>query len=185
MLIDYTTIHRINETKKQLKDNINITSDDIFILQHISVNKDKCKTLKKYGILNRTELIKHSKFDIIKKLSNYNESDLIKKLRDPNICAFFSAKANLDYDNNLRGLPEILNYKGCWNKANDWEKYIITFRIKYKNIEKSGFFGTSLYQGDIIEKLKNIDSNTLKGKIVILNKDYNVPSNDIISINKI
>ena len=36
-----------------------ISDDDIFILQHITVNNDECESIKKYGILNRKDLLKH------------------------------------------------------------------------------------------------------------------------------
>lgn len=46
------------------------------------------------------------------------------------------------------------------------------------------FFGQETYYKNIIEKLKNISNRELK-EVVILNKDYNVPIDDFIEIEKI
>ena len=46
------------------------------------------------------------------------------------------------------------------------------------------FFGQERYDKNIIEKLKDISNKDLK-KVVILNKDYNVPVEDIIKIEKL
>ena len=46
------------------------------------------------------------------------------------------------------------------------------------------FFGQERYYKNIIEKLKDVSNKELK-KVVILNKDYNVPVEDIIKIEKL
>lgn len=103
---------------------------------------------------------------------------------DINICAFLCANTNLDYDNKFKGFPEILNPSTYYYNMEGYQKYMITFKVKYINIEKSGFFGQETYYRNIIEKLKNVSNRELK-EVVILNKDYNVPIDDFIKIEKI
>lgn len=182
MIIDFSTNKKIEESKKILLKENKIYDEDIFILQHVSANNDGCKSIIKYGILNRKELLKHEDIDIIKKLkqSKSRYEMMQKKDNDINICAFLCAKANLHYDNNWNGFPEILNY--YYQDKEKWDKYIITFKVKYKYIEHSGFFCDD--DETIIKKMKKITYDSLKDCIVILNKSYNVQVSDIIDIQK-
>ncbi len=152
-------------------------------MQHITVNNDSCESIKKYGILNRKGLLKHDDIEIVKKLKeNPKRYEMIMNQNfDINICAFLCANTNLDYDNKFKGFPEILNH---YYNMEGYQKYMITFKVKYINIEKSGFFGQETYYKNIIEKLKNVSNRELK-EVVILNKDYNVPIDDFIEIEKI
>lgn len=183
MIIDFSTEQKTEKTKKELLNINRISDDDIFILQHITVNNDECKYIKKYGILNKKELFKHDEIECVQKLKEISKRAKIQLNTDynTNVCAFLCANMNLDYDNNLAGLPEILNSKSRMYLG---DKYIITFKVKYMNIEKSGFFGPKIYNENIIERLKNISDEGLK-EVVNLSKDYNVPVENIINIEEI
>ena len=186
MIVDFSTQYKLEKTKKELLNIKQISDDDIFILQHITVNSDECESIKKYGILNRKEILKHDDFEIVKKLKEQPQryKMMMNQKFDTNICAFLCANMNLNYNNNFEGLPEILSpLTYCYNMEK-YKKYIITFKVKYMNIEKSGFFGQNTYYQNSIEKLKDISNKALK-EVVILNKDYNVPVEDIIKIEKL
>ena len=58
MIIDFSSKYKLEKTKKELFDINKIFDNDIFILQHITVNNDKCESINKYGILNRKDLLK-------------------------------------------------------------------------------------------------------------------------------
>ena len=68
MIIDFSSKYKLEKTKKELLNIKQISDDDIFILQHITVNNDECESIKKYGILNRKDLLKHDELEIVKKL---------------------------------------------------------------------------------------------------------------------
>lgn len=70
MIIDFSSKYKLEKTKKELLNIKQISDDDIFILQHITVNHDECESIKKYGILNRKDLLKHDDLEIVKKLKN-------------------------------------------------------------------------------------------------------------------
>lgn len=144
MIIDFSSKYKLEKTKKELFDINKIFDNDIFILQHITVNNDKCESIKKYGILNRKELLKHDDLEIVKKLKEKPQryEMMINQKFDTNICAFLCANMNLDYDNNLEGFPEILSPLKYYYNMKEYKKYIITFKVEYMNIEKSEFFRT-------------------------------------------
>lgn len=144
MIIDFSSKYKLEKTKKELLNIKQISADDIFILQHITVNNDECESIKKYGILNRKDLLKHDDLEIVKKLKENPQryEMMINKKLDTNICAFLCANMNFDYDSNLKGFPEILNPLKYYYNMEKYKKYIITFKVEYMNIEKSGIFRT-------------------------------------------
>lgn len=144
MIIDFSSKYKLEKTKKELLNIKQISDDDIFILQHITVNNDECESIKKYGILNRKDLLKHDDLEIVKKLKENPQryEMMINQKLDTNICAFLCANMNFDYDSNLKGFPEILNPLKYYYNMEEYKKYIITFKVEYMNIEKSGFFRT-------------------------------------------
>lgn len=108
------------------------------------------KMTKKYGwtkdvlinhIENKSyEKLKHDDLEIVKKLKeNPKRYEMIMNQNfDINICAFLCANMNLDYDNKFKGFPEILNPSAFYYNMEEYQKYMITFKVKYINIEKSG-----------------------------------------------
>lgn len=144
MIIDFSSKYKLEKTKKELLNIKQISDDDIFILQHITVNNDECESIKKYGILNRKNLLKHDDLEIVKKLKENPQryEMMINQKFDTNICAFLCANINFDYANNLEGFPEILSPLKYYYNMEEYKKYIITFKVEYMNIEKSGFFRT-------------------------------------------
>ena len=79
--------------------------------------------------------------DIRELLDIFNSSYMNQNF-DINICAFLCANMNFDYANNLEGFPEILSPLKYYYNMEEYKKYIITFKVEYMNIEKSGFFRT-------------------------------------------
>ena len=144
MIIDFSSKYKLEKTKKELLNIKQISDDDIFILQHITVNNDECESIKKYGILNRKDLLKHDELEIVKKLKENPQryEMMINQKFDTNICAFLCANMNFDYANNWKGFPEILSPLKYYYNMEEYKKYIITFKVEYMNIEKSGFFRT-------------------------------------------
>ena len=47
MIIDFSSKYKLEKTKKELLNIKQISADDIFILQHITVNNDECESIKK------------------------------------------------------------------------------------------------------------------------------------------
>jgi hypothetical protein len=186
MVINLTNKEKANETKLKLeKENIEDISNVEFILQHISANDDKCEGIRKYGLLNRNALIIHEDLNITQKIyKKLSEDTMLEKLKDPYIGAFFSAMDNLDYNNDLDALPEIINA----NMADKYEKYIITFKVKYLNIANTAFcyeWDEENFREKLIELINEKIDENLHNRFAFLERGYNVPVKDIISIEKL
>lgn len=186
MVINLTNKEKAKETRLELeKKNIEDISNVEFILQHISANDDECDGIKRYGLLNRNALIMHKELNITQKIyEKFGKSTKLENLEEPCIGAFLSASDNLDYDNDLESLPEIVNI----NMDDKYEKYIITFKVKFLDISNVAFsygWNEENFREKIIELIKEKIDENLHERFAFLKEGYNVPLKDIISIEKI